>query len=174
MICDIWKASKDTIDAISFSCYHNSAVLANCASANKESACSSGGPSRGHCITQHENADRILMQRWALGFQKASQSTLLRHRNYDATTTLQSWQIAPQLREAPVWKMPGLFGHCPNGVGGSRPLPKWFGALILRRIVHVQRGICLVWGAEPLPGWFGALMQWKLKFKWHLLKSVRK
>ena len=30
--------------------------------------------------------------------------------------------------------------------GGSRPLPKWFGALILRRIVHVQRGICLVWG----------------------------
>ena len=30
--------------------------------------------------------------------------------------------------------------------GGSRPLPGWFGALILRRIVHVQRGICLVWG----------------------------
>ena len=52
----------------------------------------------------------------------------------------------PLIGEAPVKKMPGLFGHCPNGGGGSRPLPKWFGALILRRIVHVQRGICLVWG----------------------------
>ena len=55
-------------------------------------------------------------------------------------------ESARAVREAPVKKMPGLFGHCPNGWGGSRPLPKWFGALILRRIVHVQRGICLVWG----------------------------
>ena len=39
--------------------------------------------------------------------------------------------------------------------GGSRPLPKWFGALILRRIVHVQRGICLVWGV-----WTLARMVW--------------
>ena len=28
-------------------------------------------------------------------------------------------------------------------------------------------GISLILGgSEPLPGWFGALMQWKLKFKW--------
>ena len=39
--------------------------------------------------------------------------------------------------------------------GGSRPLPEWFGALILRRIVHVQRGICLVWGV-----WTLARMVW--------------
>ena len=28
-------------------------------------------------------------------------------------------------------------------------------------------GISLILGgSEPLPGWFGALMQWKLKLKW--------
>ena len=28
-------------------------------------------------------------------------------------------------------------------------------------------GISLILGgSKPLPGWFGALMQWKLKFKW--------
>ena len=28
-------------------------------------------------------------------------------------------------------------------------------------------GICLILGgSKPLPGWFGALMQWKLKFNW--------
>ena len=41
------------------------------------------------------------------------------------------------VREAPLKKTQGLFGH-------------WFGALILRRIVHVQRGICLVWGVRTL------------------------
>ena len=50
------------------------------------------------------------------------------------------------IREAPLRKTQGLFWHCPNGGGGSRPLPEWFGALILRRIVHVQRGICLFLG----------------------------
>ena len=28
-------------------------------------------------------------------------------------------------------------------------------------------GICLILGgSKPLPGWFGALMQWKWKFNW--------
>ena len=49
---------------------------------------------------------------------------------------------SPSLKNArSIWALP-KWGEG----GGSRPLPKWFGAFILRRIAHVQRGICLVWG----------------------------
>ena len=33
------------------------------------------------------------------------------------------------IREAPFNLSPPLFGHCPFGGGGSKPLPGWFGAL---------------------------------------------
>ena len=49
----IQKALKDALGAIVLLGNYDSAVLANCASANNESASSSGGPSRGCCITQH-------------------------------------------------------------------------------------------------------------------------
>ena len=82
--------------------------------------------------------------------------------SYDTRHNLQNnysvWslsEVAAAVREAPLKKLQGLFGHCPNGEGGSKRLPEWFGALILRRIVHVQRGICLVWGV-----WTLARMVW--------------
>ena len=102
---------------------------------------------------------------------------------------LSIWPPMTSLREAPRKKLQGLFGHCPNGgegldpcpnglghliweelstfkgafawFGGSEPLPGWFGALVYRRIVHVQRGICLFWGVWTLARMVWALMQWK-------------
>ena len=47
----IQKALKDVLVAIVLLGKCDSAVLANCASANNESASSSWGPSRGPCIT---------------------------------------------------------------------------------------------------------------------------
>ena len=43
--------------------------------------------------------------------------------------------LTNQLREAPFNKAPPLFGHCPFGGGWSKPLPRWFGALIQRKMV---------------------------------------
>ena len=39
-------------------------------------------------------------------------------------------EVDKKVREAPLKKLQGLFGHCPNGGGGSKRLPEWFGALI--------------------------------------------
>ena len=63
------------------------------------------------------------------------------------------------VKGSPTEKDAGSIQALPKWGGGSRPLPKWFGALILRRIVHVQRAFAWFGGSEPLPGWFGALMQ---------------
>ena len=55
----------------------------------------------------------------------------------------------------PHWKRRRVYSGIAQTGGGSPPLPEWFGPLILRRIVHVQRGICLVWGV-----WTLARMVW--------------
>ena len=61
------------------------------------------------------------------------------------------------IREAPDKKMPGLFGHCPNG-GGSRPLPKWFGALIFEKNCPCSKGHLLgLGGLNPCQDGLGHL-----------------
>ena len=67
------------------------------------------------------------------------------------------------LRGAPFNMLSLLFGHCPFGGGGLNACPNGLGQLFR----EVQTGICLILGgSKPLPRWFGALMQWKLKLKW--------
>ena len=63
--------------------------------------------------------------------------------------------LSPYLKDRvplgkPHWKRRRVYLGIAQMGGGSQPLPKWFGAPILRRIVHVQRGICLVWGVWTL------------------------
>ena len=71
--------------------------------------------------------------------------------------------ILHKLRGAPFNMMSLLFGHCPFGGGGVNACPNGLGQLFR----EVQTGICLILGgSKPLPRWFGALMQWKLKLKW--------
>ena len=45
------------------------------------------------------------------------------------------------LREALLKFMLEAFGHCPEGGGGSQPLPGWFGVTFLG-------GICLILGGD--------------------------
>ena len=60
-----------------------------------------------------------------------------------------------RVREAPLKKLQGLFGHCPNGEGGVNACQDGLGHLFSE-----EKGHLLVFGgSEPLPGWFGALMQ---------------
>ena len=40
-----------------------------------------------------------------------------------------SSMLSVPIREAPLRKMPGLFGHCPNGGGGLDPCPNGLGHL---------------------------------------------
>ena len=77
------------------------------------------------------------------------------------------------LREAPLKKLQGLFGHCPNG-GGLNACQDGLGNLFIEELSMFKGAFACFGGSEPLPGWLGVLMQWKLKFEWHLLKSARK
>ena len=64
------------------------------------------------------------------------------------------------VREAPFNLSPPLFGHCPFGGGGLNPCPDGLGHFFREEFFQVQMGICLILGgSKPLPGWFGALMQ---------------
>ena len=60
----------------------------------------------------------------------------------------------------------------PNGgVGGLNSCKDGLGHLFREEFSKFK---VVFGGSESWPRWFGALMQWKLKFKWHLLKSARK
>ena len=75
---------------------------------------------------------------------------------------------------SPTEKVAGSIRALPKWGGGSRPLPGWFGALVYRRIVHVQRGICLFWGGlNPCQDGLGHSCS-ENAVKMHLLKSARK
>ena len=75
---------------------------------------------------------------------------------------------AHKLRGAPSKKMQGLFGHCPNGGGGGGGVPKympgWFGALIWRRMVQVQMGICLFFGVWVVWGTHAVKIEVQMAF----------
>ena len=68
-----------------------------------------------------------------------------------------SWSLllCPDPKGSPSLKKVGSIWALPKWGGGLDPCPNGLGHLILRRIVHVQRGICLVWGV-----WTLARMVW--------------
>ena len=62
------------------------------------------------------------------------------------------------VRQAPLKKSQGLFGHCPNG-GGLDPCPDGLGHLFREELSMFKGAFAWFGASEPLPGWFGALMQ---------------
>ena len=67
--------------------------------------------------------------------------------------------FAACVREAPMRKMQGLFGHCPNGGGVSTLAQMVWGTYFEKNIPCSKGHLLGLRGSEPLPGWFGALMQ---------------
>ena len=58
-------------------------------------------------------------------FQNAPYSNMISGRK----KTVFKYELLVRFREAPDKKMPGLFGHCPNGGGGLDPCPNGLGHL---------------------------------------------
>ena len=64
-----------------------------------------------------------------------------------------------EIHVAGIWALPV------RGGGSISTLAQMVWGTFLEK--SFQMGICLILGgSKPLPGWFGALMQWKLKFNW--------
>ena len=76
---------------------------------------------------------------------------------FKGDTKWQNVQVFPgALREAPDKKMPGLFGHCPNGGGGGLdPCPNGLGHLFWEELFMFKGAFAWVWGV-----WTLARMVW--------------
>ena len=53
--------------------------------------------------------------------------------------------------------MSGLFGHCPNGGGVSTLAQMVWGTYFEKNCPFSKGHLLGLGGSEPLPGWFGAL-----------------
>ena len=92
--------------------------------------------------------------------------------NQSETNTCEIYSVLG--KGSPSLKNVGSIWALPKWGGGLDPCPNGLGHLFWEELSMFKGAFAWFGGSEPLPGWFGALMQWKLKFKWHLLKSVRK
>ena len=61
-------------------------------------------------------------------------------------------QFQDGVREAPLRKLQGLFGHCPNGGGGLDPCPDGLGHLFREELSMFKGAVACFGGSEPLPG----------------------
>ena len=91
-------------------------------------------------------------------YDEAIPSFLLQWFSFAGKKTMQKWKI--EVREAPFYESPPLFGHCPFGGGGLNPCPDGLGHFFREEFSKFKRAFAwLCGGLNPCPDGLGHLFR---------------